>query len=188
MDTHLAFMVIVGLLWAGAGLLFVVAHVLFLLDRHALTRGQIGVFRRGMLVGRRCYRPSSPIVSSIETIRTGQGQGRWLTVETFGFWPREGYSYSGFEFSWVGLASVRASELAIEANLMRGLVLSQLGWLLAAVALPLTFAASGMTPLVLALGVSALMVRLVWRAFQRQRRVAEEVMKEFGTRLLQSNS
>lgn len=151
-------------------------------------RSRPGVFRRGLKLGARRYPLSPPIDRSTELVRTGLGQGRWLTPESFGFWPREGPGYNGFEFAWVGLALVRNGALTLETRLPPGLVVNGLAGLLMAIALPVTFADFGMVWCVLALAVAALGVRAGWRSFQRQRRVAQEVMKEVGTRLVQSSS
>jgi hypothetical protein len=187
MDIRLLRFVLAGLMWGGGGLLVGTALILYFVDRHALSHGRLRAFRRGVRIASRRFQQFGQINHTAETIRTAQGEGRWLTEEEFGFWAREDYSYGRQAFAWVGLAVLHTSELHIEVRLLRMAALRRLAALCMCVGLPLTFAGGdfGIASAIASAGVSAFALRRIWMGYQRERRVAEAVIAEFGTRLQQ---
>ena len=185
MDVSALPVLIAAVMWAGAGLLFATGTLLSFVDRRGLSRGRVDAFRRGVLIASARFQQFAEIEHTTQTLRTRLGEGRWLTEEVFGFWAREGYRISASAFAWVGVASLQADELIMEVRLLRGRASQRAGMLLVCLALPLTFAdgAFGVVVIVLAGGVSALALRTIWKSFQRERWLAQEVVREFGTRL-----
>jgi len=176
-----------AVMWSLGGLLFATGALLYFVDRHGLSRGRVRAFRRGFLIASTRFQQFAEIEHTTQTLRTRQGEGRWLTGEVFGFWAREGYRYGTSAFAWVGVAALQGGDLLFEVRLLRSRVLQRAAVLTVCLALPATLAAGGfgVVATAVAAGVSMLALRTMWKGFQRERWFAREIVREFGTRLQQ---
>jgi hypothetical protein len=171
---------IVGSVFVAGLLLTLLGPIVFAIDRRALRQGHINAFRRGVLmVSSRCRR-AAEVVRISGKLRTTQGEGQWLSDDVLAFWSVANYRRSSYYFGWVGTATMVGQEVLFEVRLLRGAAIQQAGALLAVSAFTVLGGAVAWQPLIVVLPIGTAYVWWGWRALQREKTMAMQIVNELS--------
>ena len=170
---------IIGSVFIAGVLLMLLGPIVFAIDRRALRQGNIDAFRRGYrMFSSRCRR-AAEIVRVSGTLRTTQGEARWLTDDVIGFWSVANYRRSSYYFAWVGTATMVREEVLFEVRLLRGAAIQQAGSLLSVSAFA-ALSAVAWQPFIVVFPIATALLWWAWRALQQERTIAVQIVSELS--------
>jgi hypothetical protein len=130
------------------------------------------------MVSSRCRR-ATEVVRISGTLRTAQGEARWLSDDVLGFWSVANYRRSSYYFGWVGTATARGEEVLFEVRLLRGAAIQQAGSLLSVSAFAV-LSAVAWQPFIVVFPIATALLWLAWRALQQERTIAIQIVAELS--------
>ena len=170
---------ILGSVFIAGFLLMLLGLIVFAIDRRALRQGNIDAFRRGYrMFSSRCRR-AAEVVRITGTLRTAQGEARWLSDDVLGFWSVANYRRSSYYFGWVGTATARGQDVLFEVRLLRGAAIQQAGSFLSASAFAVLSAVAWQSFIVV-FPIAMALLWWAWRALQQERTIAMQIVAELS--------
>jgi len=153
--------------------------IVFAIDRRALRQGNIDAFRRGYrMFSSRCRR-GAEVIRISGTLRTAQGEARWLSDDVVGFWSVANNRRSSYYFGWVGAATARGEEVLFEVRLLRGAGIQQAGSLLSVSAFTV-LSAVAWQPFIVVLPIATALLWWAWRSLQQEKTIAMQFVAELS--------
>ena len=130
------------------------------------------------MVSSRCRRGAEVFPTS-GTLRTAQGEARWLSDDVAGFWSVANYRRSSYYFGWVGTATARGQDVLFEVRLLRGAAIQQAGSFLSASAFAV-LSAVAWQPFIVVFPIATALLWWAWRALQQERIIAMQIVAELS--------
>ena len=178
-------LVILFVLFALAGLSFATGWIVDAFDRRGLQAGRADAYGRGIRLVSDRGPLNTNAASDTASLRTGHGDGRWITDRAFAFWA-QGYHLraDSQNLAWTGLATSDGHQLTYEVRVMRGKALSMVATLTVPVLLTAVTLALGeyfIAPIfaVLAVGVFAWARNLLRHERNLARLIVRELREAF---------